>query len=405
MLPGPTVCAGAVSAATACVCSHMVIAIHAVGTALPPHRYPQPYVRQVMGRWIGGDRRTDKLLDRVYRASAIDARHSVLDDFLPERGDPHEEGRPVATPSPFRDPDGGFRSPSTGERNALYARHAPVVAEAAARDALAHGGELEAADVTHLITVSCTGFFTPGVDLHLQRSLRLSPSVERYHLGFMGCFAAFPALRMAQAFCAADPRAVVLIVTVELCTLHLQPSADIDGVLAASVFADGAAAALVSARPPTGPQRPLAIERHATAITRDGGDTMAWTIGDTGFDMTLTAYVPKVLEAETAEALAPLFADAAVPGLAAGDVRWWAVHPGGRAIVDKVAAAMALPAPAVAASRAVLRRAGNMSSATVLFVLAELMDRNLPGPAAGEPLVALAFGPGLTVDSALLRAV
>ncbi len=403
----------------------MAIALHAVGTALPPHRYAQPYVRQFMGRWIGGDRRTDKLLDRVYRASAIDARYSVLDDFLPERSEHRAEavgaeavGAPAPVdaraPSLFLDADGAFRSPSTGERNALYVKHAPAIAEAAARDALAAGGELIAADVTHLITVSCTGFFTPGVDLHLQRSLGLSPNVERYHLGFMGCFAAFPALRMAQAFCTADPRAVVLIVTVELCTLHLQPSADVDGVLAGSVFADGAAAALVSARPPSGPQRPLAIERHATAVTRDGGDDMAWTIGDTGFDMTLTAYVPKVLEAEAAEALAPLFAGAGVaagaplagaPALTAGDVRWWAVHPGGRAIVDKVAAAMSLPESAVAASRSVLRRAGNMSSATVLFVLSELMDRGMPGPAAGEPLVALAFGPGLTVDSALLRAI
>ncbi|MBW6456170.1 MAG: type III polyketide synthase [Trueperaceae bacterium] len=373
----------------------MPIALHAVGTALPPHRYPQPYVREVMGRWVGGERRTDKLLDRVYAASAIDARHSVLDDFLPDRA---TNGAPAL----FLDADGGFRSPSTGQRNALYAEHAPGIAEAAARDALAAGGELTAADVTHLITVSCTGFYTPGVDLHLQRALGLDAAVERYHLGFMGCFAAFPALRMARAFCSADPRAVVLIVTVELCTLHLQPGGDVDGVLAASVFADGAAAAIVSARPPSGPQRPLALERHATAVTRDGADDMAWTIGDTGFDMTLTAYVPRVLEAEAAGALAPLFASA---GVAAGDVRWWAVHPGGRAIVDKVVAAMGLPEAAVAASRAVLRRAGNMSSATVLFVLRELMDRALPGPEAGEPLVALAFGPGLTVDSALMRAL
>jgi len=410
MLPGGNVCPRALTAAGPCVCSDMPIALHAVGTALPPNRYPQPYVREVMGRWIGGQRRTDKLLDRVYAASAIDARHSVLDDFLPERGAPergaHERGaggvRERATPSLFLDADGGFRSPSTGERNALYAQHAPGIAEAAARDALAAGGDLTAADVTHLITVSCTGFYTPGVDLHLQRSLGLDAAVERYHLGFMGCFAAFPALRMAQAFCAADPRAVVLIVTVELCTLHLQPNGDVDGVLAASVFADGAAAAIVSARAPSGPQRPLALEHHATAVTRDGADDMAWTIGDTGFDMTLTAYVPRVLEAEAADALGPLFASA---GLAADEVRWWAVHPGGRAIVDKVVAAMALPEAAVAASRSVLRRAGNMSSATVLFVLQELMDRARPGPEVGEPLVALAFGPGLTVDSALLRAL
>jgi predicted naringenin-chalcone synthase len=372
----------------------MPIALHAVGTALPPHAYPQPYIREVMSRWIGGERRTDKLLDRVYAASAIDVRHSVVADFLPEPPPGH---RPA-----FVAPDGAFRSPGTGERNALYAAHAPALAEDAARAALASGGLLGAADVTHLITVSCTGFMTPGVDLHLVRSLGLGAAVERYHLGFMGCFAAFPALRMAQAFCAADPAAVVLIVTVELCTVHLQPRSDVDAILSGSVFADGAAAALVSARAPTGPQRALALERSATAVTQAGADDMAWTIGDHGFDMTLTSYVPRVLEAEAGAALAPLFAGAAVER---GDVPWWAVHPGGRAIIDKVAAALSLDEGAVAASRAVLRRAGNMSSATVLFVLEALMERSGPGPAPGERVAALAFGPGLTVDSALLQAL
>lgn len=372
----------------------MRTAIHAIGTALPDHAYPQPFVRQVMGAWVGGERRTDKLLDRVYAASAIDVRHSVVGDFLP--------GRPGGEPPLFLDASGAFRSPSTGERNARYARHAPGLAAAAARRALDDAGSLDPASVTHLITVSCTGFFTPGVDLHLVGDLGLRAGVERYHVGFMGCFAAFPALRMARAFCAADPAAVVLVVAVELCTLHLQPSPDVDAVLSASVFADGAAAAVVSARPPDGPRRALALERSATAVTREGASDMAWTIGDHGFDMTLTAYVPRVLEAEAGEALAPLFAG----GLEKPeDVAWWAVHPGGRAIVDKVAAALALPPSAVAAARSVLRRAGNMSSATVLFVLAELMDRERPGPASGEAVVALAFGPGLTVDSALLRAI
>jgi predicted naringenin-chalcone synthase len=370
----------------------MPVVLHAIGTATPPHRYPQPYVREVMGRWIGGERRTDKLLDRVYAASAIDARHSVLADFLPEP--------PAGIPTPFL-ANGAFRSPSTGERNALYVDHAPQLAEAAARRTLALAGDLGPGENTHLITVSCTGFYTPGVDLHLVGALGLRPDVERYHLGFMGCFAAFPALRMANAFCSADPKAVVLGVTVELCTVHLQPRGDVDSVLAASVFADGAAGVIVSARPASGPQRPLALEQFATAVTREGADDMAWTIGDHGFDMTLTAYVPRILAAEGAEALAPLFERAQV---GPESVRWWAVNPGGRAIVDKVVQAMDLDEGAVAASRAVLRSAGNMSSATVLFVLQALMDREQPGPAVGEALVALAFGPGLTVDSALLRA-
>lgn len=369
--------------------------VHAIGTALPAHRYPQAHVRAVMERWLHPDRRTGKLLDRVYAQSAIDARYSVIGDFS-EDPDP-------AVPPLFRDPaTGAFRSPSTGERNARYAHEVGPLAARAAAAAFARAPALAPADVTHLVTVSCTGFATPGVDLHLVDALGLREDVERTHVGFMGCFAAFPALRLARAFVALDPDAVVLVVCVELCTLHLQPLADVDALLSASVFADGAAAALVSARPPAGDRRALRLVATTTGLARDGAAAMAWTIGDHGFDMTLTAYVPRVLEAEVGGAVAPLLAKG---GVARADVPWWAVHPGGRAIVDKVAGALDLPEEAVAASRAVLRATGNMSSASVLFVLERLMDPTLPGPAAGEPVVALAFGPGLTVDGALFRAV
>jgi predicted naringenin-chalcone synthase len=380
----------------------MATVLHAVGTAVPAHRYEQSYVREVMGRWLSGDRRTTKLLDRVYGASAIDARHSVLDDFLPVR-EPASSGSPRPRPPLFLDETtGGFRSASTGARNARYALEAGPLAVRAAQDAFRRVGSLRPADVTHLVTVSCTGFATPGTDLELVRALGLPADVERYHLGFMGCFAAFPALRLARAFCAQDPDALVLVVCVELCTLHLQDSADVDAILSGSVFADGAAAALLSGRAAGGEVRTLRLDATSTAVTRTGADEMAWTIGDHGFDMTLTAYVPRVLEAEAAEALAPLLTRA---GVAVDDVPWWAVHPGGRAIVDKIVGALALPETAVAASREVLRLAGNMSSATVLFVLERLMDPAQPGPAPGEAVAALAFGPGLTVDGALFRAL
>lgn len=368
--------------------------LHAVGTALPGHRYPQPHVRAVMERWLRPDRRTGKLLDRVYAQSAIEARSSVVGDFFDDRGG--DDG------ALFRDADGAFRSPSTGERNARYAAEVGPLAAAAARSAFARTRALAAGDVTQLVTVSCTGFATPGVDLHLVDALGLPADVERTHVGFMGCFAAFPALRLARAFVALDPEAVVLIVCVELCTLHLQPRSDVDSVLSGAVFADGAAAALVSARPPAGDVRPLRLEATSTAVARSGVDAMAWTIGDHGFDMTLTAYVPRALEAETAGAIAPLLQRG---GVGVADVPWWAVHPGGRAIVDKVAGALALPDGAVDASRDVLRAFGNMSSATVLFVLEHLMDPARPGPAEGDAVAALAFGPGLTVDGALFRAV
>lgn len=368
--------------------------LHAVGTALPAHRYPQPHVRAVMERWLRPDRRTGKLLDRVYAQSAIDARYSVVGDFL--------DGRPADAEALFVGADGAFVSPSTGERNARYTGEVGPLAAAAARSAFGRTRAVAARDVTHLVTVSCTGFAAPGVDLHLVDALGLAPDVERTHVGFMGCFAAFPALRLARAFVALDPDAVVLIVCVELCTLHLQPRSDVDSVLSGAVFADGAAAAIVSARPPVGDVRPLRLDATSTAVARSGVDAIAWTIGDHGFDMTLSAYVPRVLEAETEAAIAPLLRRGA---LAAAEVPWWAVHPGGRAIVDKVASALALPDASVVASREVLRACGNMSSATVLFALARLMDRAHPGPAVGDAVAALAFGPGLTVDGALFRAV
>lgn len=370
--------------------------LHAVGTAVPAYRYPQASAREVMERWLRPDRRTRKLLERVYARSGIDFRHSVVGDFLPE---PPRDGVPPL----FFDPEAGtFRSPTTGERNDRYAREVGPMAAAAAQDAFRRAPGLRPQQVTHLVTVSCTGFATPGVDLHLVDALGLRADVERTHVGFMGCFAAFPALRLARAFCALDPDAVVLVVCVELCSLHLQPKDDVDAVLSASVFADGAAAALVAMGPPRGSGRALRLEATSTAVARDGADAMAWTIGDHGFDMVLTSYVPRVLEAEVAGAVAPLLTRG---GLTADDVAWWAVHPGGRAIVDKVVQGLALPEPAVAASRAVLRDVGNMSSATVLFVLQRLMDPDLPGPVAGEAVAALAFGPGLTVDGALFRTV
>jgi alpha-pyrone synthase len=372
----------------------MAVRIATVASALPPHAYERSVVLDLMRRWIGGERRTDRTLERVYAASGIDRRWSVLDDLLP-----------TGTGQLYRDGEGGFRRPTTGERNARYALEAPALAERAARRALARVPGLPLADVTHVITASCTGFHAPGTDDHLVRALGLSRSAERYHLGFMGCSAAFPALRMAEAFCRADATAVVLVVCVELCTLHLDPTREVDSILSTSVFGDGAAAAIVSARDLGAAHGALEMLASSTTITSEGAQDMAWTIGDHGFDMTLSSYVPRVLEAEIGAAVAPLLARG---GVALGDVDHWAVHPGGRAILDKVEVGLRVEPARLAASRDVLAEAGNMSSATALFVLERLIGCGPAGTsphraAPGAVIAALAFGPGLTVDSALLR--
>lgn len=370
----------------------MPVYLHALGTVVPETAYSQSRALEVMRSWIGGDRRTDLLLSRAYARSGISTRHSVVDDFVPTS---QQEGDPEARDGFYLDGEGRFRSPGTAERNARYQREAGHMFPNAAARALARAGDLEASDVTHLVTASCTGFYAPGPDLDVVRALGLSPGTERYHLGFMGCYAAFPALRMAQAFCRNDPRAVVLVVAVEACSLHLQATSDPDAVISASLFGDGGAAAVVSARPPRGPG--FELIRFADGLAPEGHSDMAWTLGDHGFEMALSRAVPRIVAEKADVALDPLLGDGEP---AREEVPRWAVHPGGRGILDRLQDVLALPPEALAASRAILDRFGNMSSATVLFVLAELLREPRP---RGEPVVALAFGPGLSVTSALLR--
>ncbi len=354
-----------------------------------------------MQAWIGGDRRTDRLLHRIYGHSGIERRHSVLEDFVGSAdAAPSAAGAWTLAPVQrgggfFVDDAGGFRDPGTAERNERYRQEAGPLFAAAARRALDGADGFGPQDVTHLVTVSCTGFYAPGPDLDVVQALGLSPGTERYHLGFMGCYAAFPALRMARAFCLADPDAVVLVASVELCTLHLQPSRDVDAVVAASVFADGAAAAVVSARTPGGPA--LRLDAFVDDVAPEGASDMAWTIGDHGFEMVLSSYVPSIVGEKASGALRPLLERS---GTDLADVRRWAVHPGGRAILDKLASGLELEPGALASSRRVLAEYGNMSSATILFVLADLLREPAP---ADEPIVAMAFGPGLTIATGLFR--
>lgn len=390
----------------------MTARIVGIGTALPSYAYEQATVKAIMRRWVGGERRVDRTLERVYAHSGIERRHSVVADFQDVDADGAWPTQPTPAAPLFLAGD-GFGRPSTGERNERYVAAAPVLLERAVRRALAAAPAAVRDRVSHVITVSCTGFSAPGLDDHLVRSLGLPATTERYHLGFMGCYGAFPALRMARAFCRAEPGAVVLVAAVELCTLHLDPSREVDSILSTSVFADGAAAAVVTAASDEVGARPaLELLASATTLTREGRADMAWTIGDHGFEMVLTSYVPRVLEAEAGAAVAPLLRDG---GVSLADVDAWAVHPGGRAILDKVEQGLGLAGAQLDASRAVLAEAGNMSSATVLFVLERLVGgrcadhtqaRAAPRPLADGALVAaLAFGPGLTVDSALVRVV
>lgn len=355
----------------------MTARLVSIGTAVPPTRVRQEVVRDLFARQPGIDRRAQRLIHAAFDAAAIDGRNTVLVELA------------GGTPGPFVSAGGRLREPTTAERNAVYTALAPELHAAAAREALAEADVVPAA-VTHVITVSCTGFMAPGPDYRLVRDLGLSPATQRYHLGFIGCAAAVPALRLAAHITTGQPDAVVLVVCSELCSLHIRSSADPQQIVAASVFGDGVAAAVITGDP--GTRGGFDLERFGTALTTDGEDDMVWTIGDRGFEMTLSPEVPRIVGREVRGAVEAFLGDDRPDA--------WAVHPGGRSVLDRVAAGLELPETALDASRAVLRDHGNMSSATILFILRALLHD--PRPAEGSTVAAVAFGPGLTVESALL---
>jgi len=362
----------------------MSVWIHHIETAVPEGCYSQADIGERILGWTV-DERDKRLVRMLYRSSGIDNRHSVIPDW----------GESFFIPTE----DGVFRQPSTGERNDIYTREGKKLAVDLGHKLMAAAPEFSPEDITHVITASCTGFSNPGIDYFLCQELGLAGNTQRYHLGFMGCYAAFPALRMATQYCQANPDAVVLVMCLELCSLHLQINGSEDTILANSLFSDGAGAVLVSARPPQAGLATYRIDDFDSALIPSGKDAMAWSIGDLGFDISLSSYVPKIIGAGINDLLQPLLTR---NELTIQDIDRWAVHPGGKSIVDKVKASLELSAEQVLPSRTVLKDFGNMSSTTILFVLKETLSQ--PAVADREQVCAMAFGPGLTVEMALLQA-
>ncbi len=299
--------------------------------------------------------------------------------------------------------------PTTGQRMTVYAQEAGRLAVRASKTALADA-DLEAQAVTHLITVSCTGFAAPNFDIHLINTLGMRPTVERVHVGFMGCHAALNGLRVANAFASSDASARVLLCAVETCSVHFHYGFDKDKQIANSIFSDGAGAVVgwsddkstdksklphnstnSGGLPSTARFQLLA---SGSCLIPESTEEMKWTIGDHGFEMTLTRRVPDLIKTHLRPCLEQWLSK---HGLLLKDIAGWAVHPGGPKILDAVEAALNLPREALQLSRAVFADHGNMSSPTILFVL----DRFRQQPFL-SPCVALAFGPGLVVEAALL---
>lgn len=336
--------------------------VNAIATATPQcevhHSYNDWAEHQLSGS------RGAAIFHRMMARSGIEQRFSVLSQ---------DDGR-IGFGSFYN----AGASPGTAARMAHYAASAPDLAVEAI-------GKLpELSGITHMVTASCTGFMAPGLDQVVARRLGLPATVERLFLGFMGCYAGITALRTAAMIVRADPAARVLVLTVELCTLHMQDTDDLEQLLAMGQFADGTAAAVVSAS-----GEGLALGDALSLTLDDAAELITWHVGDTGFAMHLSGAVPGRLVAQL-EDPATLRAIVGDGGTEAIDS--WAIHPGGRSILDAVERALDLSGDALVHSREVLRTCGNMSSATVLFVLQRIMAER---PEHG---VALAFGPGLAVE-------
>ncbi|TSE15639.1 type III polyketide synthase [Arthrobacter sp. KBS0703] len=374
----------------------MTVYVRALETAVPPTLLVQTEARDVFAAQPGLTRLGSRLVATCFDSAAIDTRYTAVEELTMDSR---------AVNPQFFDPGTGLlRSPSTKARNDLFATEATKLFIEAARAAVAACAGIDPPDITHLITVSCTGFFNPGPDYKIVRALGLNPAVQRYHLGFMGCYAAFPALRAAKSFCEADPEAVVLIVCAELCSLHVRTSNDPDAIMGSALFADGAAAAVVTAREVPESTALFQLDHFETVLTPVGEDSMAWNIGDEGFEMVLGNYVPHIIDDHIVGALEPLLArDASLSGLPYRDITHWAIHPGGRSILDKVQSRLELTDEQLVPARETLRNFGNMSSATVMFVLKHILD--LPPREGDERICSMAFGPGLTVETGLFTKV
>jgi predicted naringenin-chalcone synthase len=362
------------------------VGILGIGTAVPPYTLDQSEASRFASLLSSHNEEQTRLVAVLYRRSSVRQRHLAFLDSQPRGGEAVPDLQSL-----FHEtlPEATCRlGPTTAERMAYYAARATPLAEQAARCALASAGVSPDA-ITHLVTVSCTGFVAPGVDVALITRLGLDSQVQRVHVGFMGCQGALNALRVARSLVrSADAR--VLVCAVELCALHFQYSAEPDAIVANSLFSDGAAAAVLGA---AGDGSSWRLTAHGAGLVPDSLDAMTWTVGNHGFTMTLSPRVPSLVEEQLRQWMEPWLAH---HGLGIPDVGSWAIHPGGARIVSSAEKALGLDATAGAVAREILAEHGNMSSPTVLFVLKRLMETG-----ARRPCVALAFGPGLSIETAL----
>lgn len=361
--------------------------ICAIGTANPPYKIPQMQVADFMASALQFDEQETRKLKALYRVSGIGERYSVLEDYTRQNGDftfyPN-----TPTLEPF---------PTVQQRMDVYKKHAVDLSAEAVLNCLDKVPSVPLQDLTHLITVSCTGMYAPGLDIELVERLQLSPCVQRTAVNFMGCYAAFNAIKLADAICKANTSAKVMVVCTEICTIHFQKCPEQDHLVSNALFGDGAAAVLMQGEPSQ--EVNLELQSFHCDLAPAGKQDMAWHIGNTGFEMTLSSYIPDLVRGGIQELTERL-----LQGLKTtiSEIKLFAIHPGGRRILEVIEQELGMTPNDNRFAYQVLHKFGNMSSATVLFVLNMLMESLTPKD-KDEPVLSFAFGPGLTLESMLLK--
>lgn len=360
--------------------------ITSIGTAVPVNRFSQVEICDFMIKAMQADEGASRKLRAIFRASGIETRYSVLDDYGKQSDFSFYSN--TLDFEPF---------PSTEKRMMEFRRHALPLSEKAIERCLALHKRILASDITHLVVVSCTGMYAPGLDIDIVQSLKLPVHVQRTAIHFMGCYAAFNAIKVGDAICKANTQAKVLIVCTEICSIHFQKEITEDNLIANSIFADGSAAILMEAKPANGWNLSPSIFHNALSFSQQ--EHMAWNIGSFGFEMKLSSYVPEIIESQIRPLTSAMLKTC---GASIQEMTYVATHPGGRKILEAIEKALSVTREQNQFAHEILRQYGNMSSATILFVLEAILSNVKPTDINAQVL-SFAFGPGLTLESILFK--
>jgi predicted naringenin-chalcone synthase len=367
--------------------------IVSIGKKVPSYEHTQGEIAQFMINYLDLQNNDARKLKAIYHHSAIEKRYSVLPDFTSLNGEQQ-----------FFSSEEKEKYPDVDKRLKCFHKNALPLATNAINTCFDElNNEISPGKITHLITVSCTGMSAPGLEIDLISAMGFSPNISRIGINFMGCYAVFHALKVADALCKAEENAIVLIVSVELCTIHFQNKTDTDNLISNSLFADGAAAVIVTSdkQSQNNSWKGLLLKNFFSDIAADGKKDMAWQISSSGFLMTLSSYIPALVEKEIAPLMQKALHNSDIEN---SDINFYAIHPGGKKILEAAMKSLAIKNGKMESSFEVLKNFGNMSSATILFVLKEIWDKKVDWKKT-QNIFAAGFGPGLTLESAILQTV